>query len=78
MLMQVLGKGITSLDMTMGLLGLGPHSGSHCKWTYIRHELGKVEQKRANNMQFLRNLQIEIEATRARENAMEQLSETSW
>jgi len=37
LLMQVLLNGITSLDTTMGLLGLGPHSGSHCKLSYILH-----------------------------------------
>jgi len=55
LLTQVLGNGITSLDTTMGLLGLGPHSGSHHEWMYIGHELGKAEQKRADSMQ-LRNL----------------------
>jgi len=44
------------------------------KWTYIGHELGKAEQKRADIVQ-LNNLQIEIEATRARKSAMERLSE---
>jgi len=58
----------------MGLFGFGPHSGSSCKWRYIGHELGKVEQKQADVVQ-LRNLQIEIEATRARKSAIEQLSE---
>jgi len=65
----VLGNGITSLDTTMGLFGLGPHSGSSCEWRYIGHELGKVEQKQADVVQ-LRNLQIKIEATRARKSAI--------
>jgi len=68
-LTQVLGNGVMSLDTIMGLLGLGIHSGSRWECTYIAAELGSAEQKRANKIQY-RNLLIEIEATRARNDAM--------
>jgi len=55
--------------MMMGLLGLGPHSGSHWEWTNIAGELGAAKQKRANKIQY-RNLLLEIKATRARHAAM--------
>jgi len=41
-LMQVLGKGVTSLDIMIGMLGLGVHAGFHREWTFIGHELGKA------------------------------------
>jgi len=44
-LMQVLGKGITSLNTMIGMLGLGVHARSHREWTFIGHELRKAQQK---------------------------------
>ncbi len=66
--MQVLGKGVTSLDTMIGMLGLGVHAGSHREWTYIGHELGKAQQQTADEIQQ-QNLQIEIEAMLAMEAA---------
>jgi len=45
LLTQVMGNSVTSLGTTMGLLGLGLHSGSHHECMYIGHELGKAGQK---------------------------------
>jgi len=59
MLMQLFWNGVTGLDMLLGMLGLGVHSGSRRSWALLMSCCGEAQQKVADAVQK-QNLHNEI------------------
>jgi len=51
------GNGLSSLDTTLGMLGIAVHSGLHTSWATIGTCLGVAQQVVADNVQ-LQNWEI--------------------